>query len=117
MNYASEAQIESAIRQAFLLKHRVSLYKTDAGGAGYRAGLRKGAGCHGSLPTGFPDLVGCEPVSGRFIAIEVKRPGKKPTEAQEEFLAHFLVCNAIAFWADSVDSALEQFETQMKGKS
>lgn len=114
MNNASESQIESAIRQAFLLKHRVYLYKTDAGGAGYRAGLRKGAGCHGSLPTGFPDLVGCEPVSGRFVAIEVKRPGRIPTELQADFLSHFRRSHAIAFWADSVDSALEQFKTQME---
>lgn len=106
----TEAQIESAIREAFILKHRIALYKTDAGGAGYRSGLRKGARCHGSLPVGFPDLIGCEPGTGRIIAIECKRPGYVPTKAQAEFLDHFQRCGAISFWADSVDHAFQQYQ-------
>lgn len=37
-------------------------------------------------PTGTSDLIGM--VDGRFCALEVKRPGCKPTNAQAAFLDH-----------------------------
>ncbi len=41
---------------------------------------------HGSpyQERGIPDLVGC--INGRFVALEVKRPGEKPTKYQENQL-------------------------------
>jgi hypothetical protein len=105
-----ERDIEKAIVKAFALKHRITLFKTDTGGAGMRSGLSEGARAYTGLPTGFPDLLGAIPGSGRVVVIECKRPGNKPTAAQEHWLAFFRAQGGIALWADSVDSALKQFE-------
>lgn len=103
-----EKDIQKAIQQAFRLKG-IALYATDAGSAGMRAAMSEGARGYSSLPSGFPDLIGCAP-GGRFVALEVKRPGNTPTELQDAFLALFRSKGAIAFWADSVESALRQFQ-------
>lgn len=42
---------------------------------------------------------------GRFLAIEVKRPGKEPTEVQREFLENINKNGGLAFVAYSVDDA------------
>lgn len=104
-----EKLVQKAIVQAFAAQHRIALIHIDSGGAGHRQGQDRGAGGYSGIPAGFPDLLGVIPGSGRAVFIEVKAPGRKPTEAQEQFLAVFRSKGAIAFWADSVDSALEQF--------
>lgn len=103
----SEAAIQKAIQDAFRLKHRVALVHPDPG-----AGRVNGGGRFSSLPAGYPDLIGIVPPSGRFLAIEVKVPGKVPTEAQLMMLEAMRSKGAVAFWADSVASALAQFEAQ-----
>jgi len=50
---------------------------------------------------GVPDIIAC--VKGRFIAIEVKRPGKKPEPIQEAFLESINKKGGIAFWTDNLD--------------
>ena len=50
---------------------------------------------------GVPDIIAC--VKGRFIAIEVKRPGKKPEPIQEAFLESINKKGGLAFWADNLD--------------
>jgi len=110
---APEKLVEKAIREAFRLKHRVLLFKTDAGAAGMRSGLPEGGRGYSGLPAGFSDLLGVVPGSGRAVFIEVKAPGRKPTTLQEEFLERRRAEGAIALWADSVDSALAQFEAQV----
>ena len=110
---APERAVERAIRDAFRLKHRIMLFKTDAGAAGFRSGMSEGARGYSGLPAGFSDLLGVVPGSGRAIFIEVKAPGNRPTSLQLEFLARRRAEGALAFWADSVDSALAQFEEQV----
>ena len=110
-----ESEIQSAIIQAFKVKHRITLWPIDAGGKGFRASGR--AGGHSGIPEGFPDLLGIIPGSGVALFIEVKRPGQKPKPKQAEFLAWLGSMNAVAFWAASVDSALQSFETAMKGRA
>lgn len=101
-----ERIVQKAIQQAFKAKHRIVLIHIDAGGAGMR-----GAGGTGytGIPAGFPDLLGVVPGSGRALFIEVKAPGKKPTETQLQMLSLLRTRGAIAYWADSVESALNQF--------
>ena len=106
-----ESDIQTAIIQAFWFKHRIQLDAIDAGGARMRRGGTKG---HTGIPTGFPDLLGSFPPHGRMISIEVKRPGKKPTRAQVDFMERRRVEGGVAFWACSVDSALEQFREALK---
>ncbi len=60
-------------------------------------------------PKGMPDIIGYfdgkhhPEARGRIIAIEVKRPGKKPTKDQEEFLQAVNKAGGLGFHADSVD--------------
>ena len=105
-----EKAIQRAIQDAFRLKHRIALIHVDSGSAGMRQGQGRGMGGYSSTPAGFPDLVGVVPPSGRAIYIEVKAPGGKPTNAQVSMLALLAAKGAIAFWADSVTSALAQFQ-------
>lgn len=105
-----EREVQRAIQDAFHKRHRIILWHIDAGGAGMRQGMAAGCGGHSATPAGFPDLLGFIPASGRGVLIEVKRPGGKPTESQLLFIDMLRARGCIAFWADSVDSALVQFE-------
>lgn len=35
---------------------------------------------------GVSDIIGCIPKTGRFLAVEVKRPGNKPTAELQQFI-------------------------------
>lgn len=56
-----------------------------------------------NLP-GIADILGC--YKGRFLAIEVKRNGKEPTELQQAFLDAVKEAGGIAFVARSVDDVI-----------
>ena len=60
---------------------------------GGKSGLVRAIGTPTSIP---PDV-------GQFIAIEVKRPGQKPTLDQQAFLAAVKANGGIAFVATSID--------------
>lgn len=60
----------------------------------------------GDLP-GVADILGILE-GGRFLAIEMKAKGKKPTEAQIEFIDNINQRGGVAFWADGLDSLKEQ---------
>lgn len=51
---------------------------------------------------GCSDIIG-QMTDGRFLAVEVKRPGGKPTEAQVEFLGRVARAGGVAFVAWGVD--------------
>lgn len=52
---------------------------------------------------GISDILGVLP-DGRFLAIEVKRPGERPTREQVEFIESVRDNNGAACWVDSVDA-------------
>lgn len=56
------------------------------------------------LVNGASDLVGVGP-GGRFFALEVKAPGKKPTADQIRFLELVKKFGGYSGWCDSVESA------------
>lgn len=56
----------------------------------YMAGFGKG---------GVPDIIVCH--RGRFISIEVKRPGKEPTERQKLRMAEVQAAGGVAIWGDA----------------
>ena len=56
---------------------------------------------------GIPDIVGYTSF-GSPLYIEVKVPGKKPTEDQMNFLERAKKAGCIAIWADSLESARNQ---------
>jgi hypothetical protein len=71
---------------------------------------RQGSGrfARSGLAKGASDLVGLVSPSGRFIAIEVKRPrGGRVSEDQERWLALVRACGGVAGVVRSVEEALE----------
>lgn len=52
---------------------------------------------------GIPDLIGC--LEGRFVAIEVKQPGKEPTKIQATILKKLAAAGAVVGVATSVEEA------------
>jgi hypothetical protein len=111
-----EKDIQKAIQQAFRLRYTIALVHVDSGAASMRQGQGKGQGGHSATPAGFPDLVGVVPPQGWAIYVEVKAPGNRPTELQTRMLELLRNKGAIAFWADSVESACQQFEQARRGR-
>lgn len=58
------------------------------------------------LGVGTSDLIGFTS-TGRFLAIEVKRPGENPTDAQCAFIWGVNKFGGIAFTAHSADEAIK----------
>jgi len=59
---------------------------------------------------GVSDILGC--FNGRFVAIEVKMPGKekKLTDLQERFLKQVEKAGGIAFMSTDIDEAIEKLK-------
>ena len=49
------------------------------------------------------DIIGCIRKTGRFLAIEVKRPGNKGTPEQQQFIDIINQAGGLAFVARSVE--------------
>ena len=66
---------------------------------------------------GLPDILGC--LEGRFIAIEVKLPGKEKTltPSQDKFLESITLAGGIAFMSSSIAYSLDQIGGVFHGKS
>lgn len=62
---------------------------------------------HGSeyMEVGTPDIIGC--IKGRFFAIELKEPGKKPDPIQKLRLRQWLDAWAIMGVAETIDEVKE----------
>jgi hypothetical protein len=56
---------------------------------------------------GISDILACSP-DGKFVAIEVKRPGKEMTDEQRLFLERVRHNDGIAFCAKSLDDVMER---------
>lgn len=81
-----------------------------------------------SANTGMPDISGCVSCqinnspnnSPNLIAIrleiEVKLPGKKPTDRQAYFIEKYASLGCIAFWTDDISDCMEQLLNQLKTK-
>ena len=57
---------------------------------------------------GVSDILAC--IKGKFVAIEVKKPGNKPSKLQENFINGINSIGGIAFWADNLDDVKEQIK-------
>ena len=56
---------------------------------------------HDIITAGIPDIIGL--YKGRFIAIEVKRPGEKPTMLQYRILDIIRMAGGLAYWTDNTE--------------
>lgn len=54
------------------------------------------------------DILAC--VKGKFVAIEVKVPGKKPTTRQELTMGQVMRAGGVAFWTTSLEDAYKQLK-------
>lgn len=59
---------------------------------------------------GLPDIMGVQKGTGRLVAIEVKQPGKKPTELQVQRMNKLKEYGAIVGVATSIDEAIAIIE-------
>ncbi|MES0444957.1 MAG: VRR-NUC domain-containing protein [Desulfobacterales bacterium] len=101
-----ESDIQRAIIKMLKVHPKVGwVYVTSAG---YVKGINGGRMFRVGVP-GMSDIMG-QMNDGRLLAIEVKVPGKFPTEMQSEFLDFVKKCKGIAFWADSVDGVTKKLE-------
>lgn len=98
----SESQIQKSIldylklKQVLCFKHRnVGIKKPDGSFIPLAFGEK-----------GISDIIGVLPKSGRFLAIEVKRPGQHPSQNQLDFIASVNGARGFAFWADSLDTVI-----------
>jgi hypothetical protein len=57
-------------------------------------------------PAGTPDIIGWLPVSGRMLAIEVKKPGEEPAPHQLEWLHRARASGVACTWVRSVREAV-----------
>ena len=61
---------------------------------------------------GISDLLVC--LDGKFIAIEVKRPGGKATPIQSQYIEEIKRAGGIAFVAHSVDEVVKELGLNVK---
>lgn len=87
-------------------KQKIKKY-LDQRGAWYFCPFMAGRG-----KAGVPDIIAC--LDGHFIAVEVKRPGKKPTAIQLRRIEEIEKTMGRAFWGDA-DRVLKLL-AQMNGK-
>lgn len=60
---------------------------------------------------GVPDLICC--LYGRFIGIEVKKPGQRPKPLQKAFIEAINKCDGIAFYATSVEDVKNELKKRI----
>ena len=65
------------------------------------------------LRHGLPDLIIC--AGGRFIALELKSTGRKPTRKQLEELNAVNSAGGVGLWADSTAKALSALKDVIDG--
>jgi hypothetical protein len=97
-----EHAIQSAILACLALRG-IPAWRINSGRVKTEAG-----GMVRLAPAGFSDIIGI--YGGRFLAIEVKVPGKQPTEAQQAFLDTVTAAGGVAFCAHSLDEVLAALE-------
>jgi hypothetical protein len=82
-----------------LLKTKIRAYLRDELGAYVFSPVQMGMG-EATL-----DILCC--IKGKFVGIEVKVPGKKPTPRQKFTIEAMIKAGGVAFWTDSLDYTRE----------
>lgn len=107
----SEADIQDAIRLASA-ELGIVLWRNNVGLA--TDGDRK---VRYGLAVGSSDLIGILAPEGRFLALEVKAPGKRPTPEQERFLALVTRSGGVAAVVRSVEDVRVLIDRARRGDS
>lgn len=101
MKPSSEQHIQKAIIDYLKLKKFVVFKHRNVG-------IKKENGSYIPLPSGekgISDVIACS-TKGVFVAIEVKKPGGRPSPDQLDFLARVKANGGIALLAYSIDDVM-----------
>jgi hypothetical protein len=98
----TEGNISKAILEYLTLVRRYFCWRNNTGGFRDKRDHYYQFGKVGS-----GDILGLDH-KGRFFSIEVKAPGKNPTEHQEAFIYSVNATNGMAFVARSIDDVIAQ---------
>ena len=101
-----EKDIQDSILE-LLAYSRILAWRNNTGAAKFPGANGKDRFIRFSRP-GASDIFAIR--KGQFIAIEVKKPGKKPTEKQVEFLQEIEDAGGIGFVATSIDDVKQKLK-------
>lgn len=85
-----------------LIKQKIRAYLVEEKKAYYFAPVQMGMG------VSTVDILCC--IDGRFVGIEVKVPGNKPTQRQRLTIHSIIDAGGVAFWTDSLEYTKEMLE-------
>lgn len=112
-----ESEIQAQIRQALGREHDLTLWRNNVGVAEMWSSAGKPQAVRYGLCVGSSDLIGLLAPAGRFVALEVKKPGEKPTEEQRKFMAHVRQMGGFAAVVRSADEARAAVQRAREGAS
>lgn len=101
----TEADIQFAVRAALGQEPDLVLWRNQAGVAHHCDASGRERVVRYGLARGAADLVGVLAPGGRWVALEIKRPGGRTTDEQELFLRLVRRMGGFAAVVDSVESA------------
>ena len=101
----TEAQIQKATLDLVNASGRARVYRQNTG--------RRGRVSFG-LCVGSSDLIGWDLIGGRFVAIEIKVPGKEPDEAQAAFLEAVNRAGGIGIWGSDPLSIMAELQRRLR---
>lgn len=108
-----ESDIQKGILE-YLEWRRILVWRTNAGSA-FRSYTNKSGISkmykQTFAPPGTSDIIGITN-TGLFLAIEVKVPGKEPTEIQTQFINEINEKGGIAFVAHSIEEVQEALKSR-----
>jgi len=84
----------------WLALHRIPAWRQNQGLFCDAQGRRR---LRGASASGISDIIGVLPPSGKLLAVEVKRPGKKPGQHQQDFLQWVEGAGGVGACVHSVD--------------
>jgi hypothetical protein len=100
----SEAQVTGEIA-SLQSKYGLVLFRNQR-----QIGKINGSWTATGFMNGASDLIGYQRSTGRFVAVEVKATGKKPTKEQQAFIDALNMNGCIALWADSAAMFIDKIE-------
>ena len=101
----TETQIQKAALDLVNASGRARVYRQNTG--------RRGRVSFG-LCVGSSDLIGWDMIGGRFVAIEIKVPGKEPDEAQVAFLAAVNRSGGIGIWGSDPHDIMAELRERLR---
>lgn len=112
-----ESEIQAKIREALGREHDLTLWRNNVGVAEMWSSAGKAQRVRYGLCTGSSDLIGLLAPSGRFVALEVKKPGEQPTDEQSKFMAHVRQMGGFAAVVRSAEEARAAVQRAREGAS